>query len=334
MELRHLRYFIAVAEEGSLTNAAGRRLHTAQPSLSRQIRDLELEVGVKLLERKARGVALTAAGRVFLDQARLVLMQVEAACESARRVEKPGKPVFVLGFLIGQEVTWLPDALRILREEAPDVEIMLSSQSSPELALGLMQGKVDAAFLRREPQAAGLVYKFLVNEPLVVLLPSGHRLAARKTIRPQDLARETYINSAHLAPVLKSVIDNYAKKTGIGLEAEYDAENPSATLSLVASTGGVTLFPLYVQNLLTSAFVLRPLQGEAPSIELVMGYNKSNSSSLLKKFLSRVDELVDRVSRGQDSKGRDLQGQDSRRGLSATAGAATAKTKRRTATRA
>jgi LysR family hca operon transcriptional activator len=82
MELRHLRYFIAVAEEGSLSNAAERRLHTAQPSLSRQIRDLEIELGVKLLERRARGIALTAAGKAFLDHARLALMQIETAAES------------------------------------------------------------------------------------------------------------------------------------------------------------------------------------------------------------------------------------------------------------
>jgi LysR family hca operon transcriptional activator len=92
MELRHLRYFIAVAEERGFSNAAERRLHTAQPSLSRQIRDLESEVGVKLLERKARGIALTAAGRVFLDYARMALLQVQAAGEAARRVEQPLKP--------------------------------------------------------------------------------------------------------------------------------------------------------------------------------------------------------------------------------------------------
>jgi LysR family hca operon transcriptional activator len=103
LELRYLRYFIAVAEEGSFSSAAERRLHIAQPSLSRQIRDLELEVGVKLLERKARGIALTAAGRVFLDHARLALLQVEAAGEAARRVEEPEKPGFVVGFLAGQE---------------------------------------------------------------------------------------------------------------------------------------------------------------------------------------------------------------------------------------
>src|SRR4051794_11185078 len=99
MELRHLRYFIAVAEEGSLTNAAKRRLHTAQPSLSRQMRDLELEIGVKLLQRMARGIALTEAGRVFLNHARLALLQVEAAAEAARRAEQSQKAVFVVGFL-------------------------------------------------------------------------------------------------------------------------------------------------------------------------------------------------------------------------------------------
>jgi LysR family transcriptional regulator, hca operon transcriptional activator len=130
MELRHLRYFIAVAEEGSLSNAAERRLHTAQPSLSRQIRDLEIELGVKLLERRARGIALTAAGKVFLDHARLALMQIEAAAEAARQAEQPNQgAAFVVGFLIGQEVTWLPHTLRILREEAPDIDIMIFSRT-------------------------------------------------------------------------------------------------------------------------------------------------------------------------------------------------------------
>jgi LysR family hca operon transcriptional activator len=157
------------AEEGSLTNAAERRLHTAQPSLSRQIRDLELEIGAKLLERKARGIALTAAGRVFLDHARLALMQIEVACEAARATEKPEKLGFVIGFLLGQEAIWLSESLRILREEAPDVEITLMS---PELADGLMQGKIDVALLRHETQTAGLTFKFLTKEPLIAILPA------------------------------------------------------------------------------------------------------------------------------------------------------------------
>jgi LysR family transcriptional regulator, hca operon transcriptional activator len=296
MELRHLRYFIAVAEEGSLTNAAERRLHTAQPSLSRQIRDLEISVGAKLLERGARGIALTAAGRVFLDHARLALLQVEAAGEAARRAAQPEKAAFVFGLLTGHEVVWLPEALRILREEQPDIEITLFSQASPELAGGLMRGKLDVAFLRREAQAPGLTFKFLIKEPLVAVLPAGHRLAARKEIRLQDIAGETYITPTRVAPALKAVIDAYAAKCGVALKPAYDAENLSSAMSLVASTGGVTLLPLYARNLLSPAVVIRPLQGQQPTIDLVMGYNRSNSSPLLKRFLARTDELVARVS--------------------------------------
>src|SRR5215472_8856584 len=247
MELRHLRYFVAVAEEGSLTNAAERRLHTAQPSLSRQIRDLELEIGVKLLERKARGIALTAAGRVFLDHSRLALMQIEVACEAARGTEKPDKLGFVIGFLLGQEAVWLSESLRILREE-PDVEITLMTKSSPELADGLMQGKIDVALLRRETQTAGLAFKFLTKEPLIAILPARHRLARHRAVRPQDLARESFISTARVAPVLRTVIDDYAAKEGITLKQNYDAETLSGGMSLVASTGGFTLLPLYVRK--------------------------------------------------------------------------------------
>src|SRR5271154_1098806 len=134
MELRHLRYFVAVAEEGSLTVAAKKRLHTAQPSLSRQIRDLEYEVGVPLMTRNTHGVELTAAGRAFLDHARLALTQAEAAVEAVRRAALPSKPTFALGFLTGQEMDWLPEAMRILRDKLPNIDVTISSQHSPELA--------------------------------------------------------------------------------------------------------------------------------------------------------------------------------------------------------
>ncbi|MGA2942147.1 MAG: LysR family transcriptional regulator [Xanthobacteraceae bacterium] len=298
MELRHLRYFVAVAEEGSLTNAAERRLHTAQPSLSRQIRDLELEVGVKLLERGARGIELTASGRTFLDHARLALLQVEAAGEAARRAARPEKSAFVIGFLAGQELVWLPEALRILREEQPDIGITLASQSSPELAGALMRGKVDVAFLRREKDAPGVAFKPLIKEPLVAVLPADHRLAAAKEVRLRDLAGETYISPTRVAPALKAVIENYAAKNGVVLTPAFDGENLSSVLSLVTSTGGVTLLPLYVRLMLPPSVVIRPLQGETPTIDLMLGYSRSNTSALLKRLLSRADELTASVSPG------------------------------------
>ena len=295
MELRHLRYFIAVAEEGSFLTAAQRRLNTSQPSLSRQIRDLESEVGVQLLERQARGVALTDAGRVFLDHARLALSQVEAATDGARRTAQPQKPALSMGFMVGLEVMWLPHLLRILREEEPEVEVTLCSQSSPELALALTRGKLDIAFLRPEKQNGGVTFKLLAKEPLIAVLPADHRLASRRRIRPQDLVREIYVSSARTSPVLNAVIQDYASKVGIVLRPKYEGENISSAMSLVASTGGVTLVPLYAQNMLAPNVVARALEGVPPTVDLTLGYNQANSSPLLCRLLSRADELVANV---------------------------------------
>jgi len=250
-----------------------------------------------LLERGARGITLTAAGRTFLDHARLALLQVDAAGEAARRAAQPEKRAFTIGFLAGQELVWLPETLRILRNEQPDIEITLASQSSPELAGALMRGKVDVAFLRREKDAPGIVFKPLVREPLVAVLPAGHRLAAQKAVRVKDFAEETYITPTRVAPALKAVIENYAAKSGVVLKPEYDAENLSSVLSLVTSTGGVSLLPLYVKLMLPTSVVIRPLQGDVPTIELVLGYSRSNTSALLKCFLARADQLIARVAK-------------------------------------
>jgi len=297
MELRHLRYFVAVAEAGSLTVAAEQRLHTSQPSLSRQIRDLEDEVGARLLTRRARGIELTPAGRAFLVHARLVLSQVEAATETARRVAHPTKPCFTMGFLTGHELKWMPEALRILRHELPNIDVMISSQYSPLLADGLSKGKLDAAFLRRERGVPGLAFRLLVKEPLVVILPADHRLAALKSISPRDLVGETFVTVSDTAPVLRMVIDNYLKQSGIKIKPTHEVDNLAMAMSLVASTGGVGLLPSYAQNFLLSSVTSRPLKGDTPTVDLVLGYKKSNESPILKLLLSRLDELVARVSK-------------------------------------
>src|ERR1700710_1416041 len=134
MELRHLRYFIAVAEEGSLTLAAEKRLHTAQPSLSRQIRDLEYEVGVQLMSRSVHGIELTAAGKAFLDHARLTLTQADAAVEAARRATQPARKTCAIGFQTGPAMNWLPRAMYVLRAELKNIQVTISSDFSPALA--------------------------------------------------------------------------------------------------------------------------------------------------------------------------------------------------------
>lgn len=292
-----MRYFIAVAEAGSLTVAAEKRLHTAQPSLSRQIRDLELELGVTLLIRRPRGIELTPAGKVFLDHARMVFLQVDAAGEAARRAAQPAKTSFALGFLTGYEMDWLPAVMGILRDELPEIEVVIHSQSSPELAAALIRGKVDVAFLRPEKRAPGLIFKLLRKDPLIVVMPSTHRFSAQNAIDPKDIVGEILIGvPTTSAPALREVTDRYSRQLGIDLTPHHLADNLSMAISLVASTHGVALLPLYARNLLPLSVVSRPILGTPPTIDLVLGYSAANTSLLLKFLLSKVDDLKFRVS--------------------------------------
>ncbi len=292
MDLRHLRYFIVVAEVGSLHVAAAKRLHTAQPSLSRQMRDLEAELGCRLMTRSARGIELTAAGRVFLDHARVVLLQVEAAGEAARRVAAPPRADFVLGFLTGHEFDWLPGVMAILHEELPDAQVTVLSRSSPDLAAGLMRGKVDLALLRAERTAPDVTFDSLGAEPLIVLMPPDHRLAVRSTVRPQDLAAERLIGvPAATSPVLRAVTDAYGRRIGIDLAPHYEVDNLSMAISLVVSTGGVALMPLYARNLLPPTVVSRALDGEPPVIDIALGYRRDNPLGRLARVVARIKHL-------------------------------------------
>jgi LysR family hca operon transcriptional activator len=295
MELRHLRYFVAVAEEGSLTVAAEKRLHTAQPSLSRQIRDLEYEVGVPLLTRSVHGVELTAAGRAFLDHARLALTQAEAAAEAARRAAQPAKQIFAVGFTTGQEVDWLPRATGLLRSELASIEIRVSSDHSATLVNELVQGKLDIAFLRAE-QIPDIEIRVIAKEPLIAILPSDHRLAHRKTVDIKDFAGETYIGISKVPRVLRGIIANYFAKRKLEIVPSFEIDNYAMAVSLVASTRGVALLPASARHFLPWSVVSRPLKGEAPTIDVAVGYHKANTSPILKRFLSRIDNLASTAS--------------------------------------
>jgi LysR family hca operon transcriptional activator len=291
MELRHLKYFVAVVEAGSFTVAAEQRLHTSQPSLSRQIRDLEQEVGAKLLTRSVTGVALTDAGRAFLDHARLALAQVEAAKESARRAAQPAKQTFAVGFLTGIEIEWLPAVTRVLRAELRTLEMSVTSDYSPDLAAALMRGTLDCAILRVEPQFTDLKFVPVAQEPLVVLMPSDHPLAARAVVDPGSLAGESFIGGSKKAGVLRSVTEEYFRRAGLAITLTHGVDNIATAISLVASTRGLSLMPAYARNLLPWSVVSRPLKGKSPTIDLAVGYRRSNSSPMLRLLLSKLDEL-------------------------------------------
>lgn len=294
MELRHLRYFIAVAEEGSVTVAAQKRLFTSQPSLSRQIKDLEDEIGAPLLSRSARGIELTSAGQVFLEHARLALAQVEAGVEAARQAAHPGKPRFAVGFLTGQEVDWLPETTRLLRDQLPNMEMTVSSQYSPDLAEALMRGKLDLAFLREEHNTPELNYISVAKERFVVIMPSDHRLAEGADIDVRDLAGEVFIGASDIAYPMRLAIENYLTASGLDITPSHRIHNLTMAMSLIASTRGVALLPAYAENFLPWSVTSRPLRGEPPTLDLMIGYKRSNPSPLLQLFLSRVDELIKR----------------------------------------
>jgi LysR family transcriptional regulator, hca operon transcriptional activator len=302
MELRHLRYFIAVAEEGSVTVAAEKRLHTAQPSLSRQLRDLELEVGTALFTRGARGMDLTPAGRAFLDHARLAVGQAAEAVQAARRAARPAKAVFSVGFLTGQEVDWLPHVTRILRAELPNIEFKVTSLYSPDLADALQSGEIDLGFLRVEPRS-NVEYQVVYREPLVAILPSDHRLAGAYEVDVLDLNGETFVGFSDVPHVLRTVVDDYLGLCGVDLTPSHHIDNFAMGISLVASTRGVALLPTYVEPLLPWSVVSRPLKGEPPTIDLAIGYRNDNASPVLKTFLAGVDQLIAGGPAGQRSRG-------------------------------
>jgi len=148
------------------------------------------------------------------------------------------------------------------------------------------------AFLRAEAQMPELRYRTVTTEPLVVVLPSDHRLAANTAIDPKDLAQETFIGMSNTAPTLRVVIGDYLKRSGLTINPAHEVDNLSMAISLIVSTRGVALVPLYVRNFLPWSVTSRPLEGETPTIDLVVGYHKANASPTLKLFLQRVDELI------------------------------------------
>ena len=291
MELRHLRYFVAVVEAGSLTEAAAKRLHTSQPSLSRQIRDLEYEVGFELLTRSASGVVMTAAGRAFIDHARIALAQVDAAREAARRAAQPGKRTFSIGFQTDVEIDWLPAVTKILRDELRNLELSVSSDYSPDLADALRRGKIDAAVIRVEPDFPELTFVTVAREALIVLMPSDHPLTALDEIDPHALIGEVFISGSKKAAVLRRVTEEFLKRAGVDMTPTHGVDNIAVAISLVASTRGLSLMPAYAKNMLPWSVVSRPLKGDPPTIELALAYSNSNHSPILKLLLSKLGDL-------------------------------------------
>jgi LysR family hca operon transcriptional activator len=170
--------------------------------------------------------------------------------------------------------------------------VTIVSDASPALAGALLRGAVDAAIMRREAHVPGLAFRTLAREPLAVVLPSSHILATQPALSAADLIGMAFISPTKAAPALKRVIEDYLSRSGVQLDEAFEAENLAMAMAMVASTGGVTLLPRYARRLLPPELAWRPLAGEAPTIELAVGYARANNSIATKRFVS---ELADQA---------------------------------------
>ncbi|HEX9464248.1 MAG TPA: LysR family transcriptional regulator [Alphaproteobacteria bacterium] len=298
MELRHLRYFVAVAEEGHITRAA-ERLGLQQPPLSQQIRALESELDVQLFRRKPRGVELTEAGRALLDDARAVLSQVEHAVATARRTARGEQGRIAVGFTSSASFHPLVvRAIRSYRDAYPLVSLALEEGGTAELVDALRQDQLDAAFIRTPVgDASALTVMPLLEEEMVAALPTGHALVRRKrtTALPlSGLSAETFIlYRRRLGPGLYDAIIAACHRAGFSPRVGQEAPRMFSTLNLVAAGLGVSIIPASMQALHMDGVVYRRLSGAPVKAPLRLACRRGETAPAVRRFV----ELVGRAAK-------------------------------------
>lgn len=293
MELRHLRYFVAVAEELNFTRAA-QRLHTSQPSLSSQIKDLEDCIGAPLLIRNNRQVSLTRAGEVFLLQAINILELSEQAKQLARKAMEEEQVRLIIGFVPCAEVNILPDVLPQLRLRLPASSIELVSIITTHQEDKLLKGEIDVGFMRHPINSNQLNYQVVYREPLVVVMPVNHPLSKEPQLEPHHLDGENFISTdpAH-SGALHQMVTTYLAQNHCQPKIVQAATNILVTMNLVGMGLGLSIVPRYVCHFQSSNVVFRPLPASAPQIELLMAWHRENSSPALAQMIELVEEQAE-----------------------------------------
>jgi LysR family transcriptional regulator, benzoate and cis,cis-muconate-responsive activator of ben and cat genes len=243
MELRHLRYFVAVAEAENVSRAA-LKLHVSQPGLSRQVRDLESELGFPLLERTAKSVRLTDAGRVFLAEAREVLKRSHEAVDKARAVATNGRGELQVGYAPTPSVRLLPPTLRAFQAQMPTVRVRLHDLSSEEIVAGLAARKLDIAIMVRPTRAMlrGLRFEELTRDAICLAMPPKHSLARRPVVTRGEIAREPLIVfSRHDYPDYHELLDNIFHGTKLKLRLAEEHDSAASLIAAVEAGAGVAI---------------------------------------------------------------------------------------------
>ena len=304
MELRHLRYFTAVAESLSFTRAAA-ALRLAQPSLSKQIRNLEEEIGVRLFDRDRNHVALTAAGEVMLNESRRLLADAEEAVRRARAAAEGKTGSLRVAAVSPLTLALLPESLARFRAEFPGVRVSLREKLSGGIPAELKSGDLDlgivAAWNGRGP--AGLASKLLLRCPVVSMMPPSHPLARKRGLSLRDLRDETFIvvrfsgSARH-----RSWMESIASAAGFKPRFGEEAESPDALPGMVAAGRGISLVAKIYERPASRGYVFRTLRDDGLHFELHALWLRSNRSAPLANFLTILSQdalaLQKRAARG------------------------------------
>jgi len=290
LELRQLRYFLAVSEERHFGRAA-LRLHISQPPLSRQIQQLEDQLGVVLFLRGKSGVTLTPAGEAFLPEVRQTLAQAEKAVAVARSAAGNQKGRFVVGYTTVFDHSVIPDVLVQLRQRFPDWQMLTEGKHSIRLVRDIQNGVMDVAFIGLHTQTAGLTTETIHEEPLVVALPSRHPLVKKRHLDFDNLRGEPmFWFERRLNPGFYDFCQAYFDQIGFRVEALSEPSDHHIMLGLIAQGTGLALIPASLQRVKRAGVVFRPLKASASRLTMGIAvvYSQQNSSPILSQFLDLV----------------------------------------------
>jgi DNA-binding transcriptional LysR family regulator len=294
MEFRHLRYFIGVAEDLSFSHA-GERLHVAQSALSRQIQDLEEELGVQLFKRDKRGVSLTAAGEVFLGRARKLILERQLAAEAARSAARGELGHLEIGYISALSDGLIPRLLRSFRAKFPDVRLRLHAMRPARQATALLEGDLQVGFigLPMSELASRLRFEVFRRDKMVVALPAGHPLASRRVLRLGDLAKEPFVFLTRAGtPVYYDWLMHLCHEAGFHPNVVQEVESGQTMVELVAAGSGVALFPATAQRQLHGDMSFHPLTG-LPLFEFSVAWKSDDDAPALRSFLALLREELD-----------------------------------------
>jgi len=297
VKLHQLRYFVTVAEELHFGRAAS-RLRMAQPPLSRQIHELEDELATRLFNRTNRGVELTDAGRILLEEARAALAQVDYAAQAARRAGQGEIGQLVVGVVPTVDTQVFTRILRTFSARYPSVQVVIRSLNTTTQIQGLRAGTLQAGFLRLPVRDDALTIKLVSREPLVAAVPVGHPLARAGRLSLATLADEPHvIFPRQVAPGYYDMIVSLYREAKVHLRITQEAEHVQTILGLVAGGFGVSVLPGTVQSLRPRGVVFRRLTDRLPRAETAVAYRRDDPSEVLRAFVVVVDSASARLPR-------------------------------------